>query len=31
MIALYFFGVLCLIGIIGIVITLLYKRHIEHK
>ena len=31
MIALYFFGTMCVIGLIGIVITLIYKNKIEHK
>jgi hypothetical protein len=31
MIALYFFGALCVIGIIGIIVTLVYKHKIEHK
>jgi uncharacterized membrane-anchored protein len=31
MLPLYFFGALCVIGIIGIAITLIYKYMYEHK
>lgn len=31
MIAIYFFGTLCVIGVIGIIVTLIYKHRVEHK